>query len=75
MSIHIRMKEAHEGLRVGEDACVSGELAKQLQADGKAWITGGDPQDFETYGLEADTEVPEARSYPPAITLVNIEKD
>ena len=57
MTIYIRMKEAHGAFRIGEDAGVDAATAKDFQAAGKAWITGGDPADFIAHAIEPDTDV------------------
>lgn len=74
MAIYVRMKESHEGFRVLEDVSLSGAVAKQFQLEGKAWVTGGDPADFEAHGLQADLDVPEARYYPAPSDLIQVEK-
>lgn len=75
MAIHVRMKEADGTLRIGEDASVSGEYARDLKAAGKAWIVGGDAADFEEFGLEADSDVPAAVPYAAPDTAVTVTKD
>ncbi len=57
MAILVRMRKAAEGLEAGVDASVSPEKAKELQEAGLAWVTGGDPADFENHGIVADDNV------------------
>lgn len=69
MTVHVRMREAWLTHRVGEDLALDGATAKFLQADGKAWITGGDPQEMRTHGIEADAEVGAPILYPSRETF------
>lgn len=57
MTVHVRLREAWMTHRVGEDLALDGATAKFLQAEGKAWITGGDTAEMEQLGLVADAEV------------------
>lgn len=75
MAILVRMKGDHGTLWKGEDAAVTPEEARELQSNGFAWITGGDPFDFEAHGLTADSDVGEAVVYAPPGNSVGLEGD
>jgi len=72
MPIHIRMKHDHEGYRAGEDLVVPGNEAKALKEEGHAWVTGGDPEDFQAFNLEACADVGPPVAYPPRDTRVEV---
>ena len=65
MSVHVRMREAWMTHRVGEDLALDGATAKFLQAEGKAWVTGGDAPEMEALGIAADSEVGPPIPYAP----------
>lgn len=75
MTVHVRMREAVAGLRVGEDAALEAATAKFLREQGKAWITGGDAADLDAAGLTCDEEIGPPVLYAPGETAqASVEK-